>query len=118
MHEATPSSGPRLPTINLRNHHLNQDSHAGCGPFGGYFLPSFSILGSHVHLSSSGIGSMTMGTWLPHPHQVDFSLGKSADGGGEKRACTGGVLAGGLLQVSQLDFLHMAAVDWEQGFAV
>jgi hypothetical protein len=41
---------------------------------GGYSLPSLSILGSQVHLCSGEMASMTMGTWLPQPHQVDFSF--------------------------------------------
>ena len=37
-----------------------------------YCLPSFSIFGSHVQRSFSGMGSRTMGTWDPHPHHVAF----------------------------------------------
>ncbi len=40
---------------------------------GGYCLPSRSTLGSQAQRSSSGMVSMTMGTWEPQPHQVDFS---------------------------------------------
>lgn len=50
--------------------------HAGCPSpdFGGYVLPSTSRVGLQVHLSPSGIESITEGMWLPQPHQVDFSV--------------------------------------------
>jgi hypothetical protein len=47
---------------------------SGCGPLGGYCLPSFSTLGVQVHRSFSGTSSMMLGTWLPHPHQLAFSV--------------------------------------------
>lgn len=31
-------------------------------------------MGLQVHLSPSGIESITDGIWLPQPHQVDFSI--------------------------------------------
>lgn len=40
---------------------------------GGYILPSLSTRGSHVHLSSAAMPSMTMAMWLPQPHHVAFS---------------------------------------------
>jgi hypothetical protein len=41
--------------------------------FGGYILPSTSTFGSQVHLSSSGMESMTVGICWPQPHQEAFS---------------------------------------------
>ncbi|ATY61618.1 Kelch repeat [Cordyceps militaris] len=43
---------------------------------GGYCLPPRSTRGSQAQRSSSGMASMTMGTWAPQPHQVDFSARK------------------------------------------
>ncbi|OAQ98879.1 hypothetical protein LLEC1_05937 [Akanthomyces lecanii] len=48
-------------------------SHKGDLAMGGYCLPSRSTRGSHPQRSASGMASMTMGTWEPQPHQVDFS---------------------------------------------
>lgn len=36
---------------------------------GGYFCPSFSTFGSHVHHFSELIAPRTLGMWLPQPHQ-------------------------------------------------
>lgn len=49
-------------------------SQAGCLAMGGYDLPSRSTLGSQAQRSPSGTLSMTMATWEPQPHQVDFSV--------------------------------------------
>lgn len=42
----------------------------GLSPIGGYSVPSFSTLGSHLHHSSLGTLSMTEGTCAPHPNHV------------------------------------------------
>lgn len=49
-------------------------------PIGGYSFPSFSMTGVQVHRSDTSMGSMTMGTWLPQPHQVDFSADDVSEG--------------------------------------
>lgn len=41
---------------------------------GGYSFPSFTTLGSQVHLSPAGIASMTPGTWRPQPNQLLLSV--------------------------------------------
>ncbi|CAG9970984.1 unnamed protein product [Clonostachys byssicola] len=49
-------------------------SHEGDLAMGGYSLPPFSTLGSQAHRSSSGMVSITIGTWAPQPHHVAFSV--------------------------------------------
>lgn len=58
-----------LTTI-LQNHPESQSAFAAIG---GYSVPSFATLGSQVHHCSFAMGSMTLGTWLPQPHQEDLS---------------------------------------------
>jgi len=48
-------------------------SQSAVAAFGGYILPSTSTFGSQVHLSSSGMESMTVGICWPQPHQEAFS---------------------------------------------
>jgi len=53
-------------------------------PIGGYSFPSFETFGSQEHHSASGIAVMTLGTCLPQPHHVDFSLGHVSELGGAR----------------------------------
>jgi len=60
-------------------------SQSALAAFGGYLMPPTSTLGWQVHQSLWLIPLITLGMWLPQPHQ-DF-----------------------LPQVSQVPFMHMAA---------
>jgi hypothetical protein len=78
----------RLMTLHGGLHHLKKKylismkmmspmNHGGSqsafGALGGYTFPSTSTFGSQVHLSSSGIESITIGICWPQPHHDDFS---------------------------------------------
>lgn len=60
-----------LYSCKLPRHITRQGSHLAA--LGGYFLPSDSTWGSQSHRSDSGMASMTLGIWLPQPHQVVLS---------------------------------------------
>lgn len=61
-------------------------------------MPSRSTLGSQTQRSAAAMLSMTPGTWLPQPHQLDFSVNGEldvpmmvvAEAAGGARICTQG----------------------------
>lgn len=78
-------------------------------------MPSRSTRGSQVHQADLSTESMTEGTWLPQPHQVDLPgdgmLGLGLEWGwGREDGTRGTEWVVGLPQVLQVAGLHIVAV--------
>jgi hypothetical protein len=57
---------------------------------GGYCLSSAVNFGAHWHHSASGMTSITLGTWRPHPNQEDLAVIVSVEKSGWATLMAGG----------------------------